>query len=393
MVNPETSENGSGKEASYLGEFLKQKRLEKNYSLEKLSQKTKISINVLKSLENNDYAHLPSAAYIKGFVTNYIKVLGISKEEAFSRMEFTYQNVLGKPFPALNHTKQMKPVGSKEKMNDEPSPHDVIENSDSIMDNTKSVLPILIFIGVILLFIGGYKLISSVIQSEVNDKKEKDLGPKIESSSALMKSEEDKKVEAAPEVTETEATASSTEAAPAAAEAVATEEPKEDVKPEVPRNFPNINFKKIRGKLFTINTAASENNDPNLLPENIKAAADPALQNVYIAAVEGDTWLSYKIDDKPIESAIINKGKSLFLQGEEIRMFLGNVNVTKIFYNNYLIDTPSKSGVKTLIFPEESNSKFLMPLFPKATDDILYTSEDYIKRMNLEEEELEKKKN
>ena len=32
-----------------------------------------------------------------------------------------------------------------------------------------------------------------------------------------------------------------------------------------------------------------------------------------------------------------------------------------------------------------------MPLFPKAKDDILYSAEDYIKRMNLEEEELKKR--
>jgi hypothetical protein len=88
---------------------------------------------------------------------------------------------------------------------------------------------------------------------------------------------------------------------------------------------------------------------------------------------------------------IINKGSDLFIQGSEIRLFLGNVNVTKIFYNNYLIETPTKSGVKSLVFPEESNSKFLMPLFPKAKDDILYSAEDYIKRMNLEEEELKKR--
>jgi hypothetical protein len=115
------------------------------------------------------------------------------------------------------------------------------------------------------------------------------------------------------------------------------------------------------------------------------------MQNVYIKAFDGNTWVSYKIDAQPIGSAIINKGNELFLQGNEIRLFLGNVNVTKIFYNNYLIETPNKSGVKTLVFPEESNSKFMQPLFPKAKDDILYTSEDYIKRMELEEEELKKR--
>ena len=102
--------------------------------------------------------------------------------------------------------------------------------------------------------------------------------------------------------------------------------------------------------------------------------------------------MSYKIDTQPIGSVIINKGGELYLQGSEIRLFLGNVNVTRIFYNNYLIETPTKSGVKTLVFPEESNSKYMQPLFPKAKDDILYTSEDYIKRMELEEAELKKRK-
>jgi len=126
----------------------------------------------------------------------------------------------------------------------------------------------------------------------------------------------------------------------------------------------------------------------SLLPDQIKNSTNPELQNIYIKAVSGNTWLSYKIDDKPIESVIINKDSDLFIQGGEIRIFLGNVNVTKIFYNNSLIETPTKSGVKSLIFPSESNEKFLMPLFPKAKDDVLYTAEDYMKRMKVEEEEL-----
>jgi hypothetical protein len=117
-----------------------------------------------------------------------------------------------------------------------------------------------------------------------------------------------------------------------------------------------------------------------------------SLQNVYIRAVEGNTWISYKIDNNPIASVIVSQGNDLFLQGNEIRLFLGNVNVTRIFYNNYLLETPTKSGVKSLIFPEESNDKFLMPLFPKAKDDILYTAEEYAKRMKMEEDELAKRK-
>ncbi len=47
--------------------------------------------------------------------------------------------------------------------------------------------------------------------------------------------------------------------------------------------------------------------------------------------------------------------------------------------------------MKSLVFPEENSSKYLLPLFPKAKDDIFYTAEDYVKRMKMEEEELGKK--
>jgi cytoskeletal protein RodZ len=375
-----------------LGDYLKHKRVDKNFTLEKLSQKTKISVNILKALEANDFKTLPSAAYIKGFVTSYVKVLGIPFDEAINKMEYTYLNILGRPFPALNHIKNMAQVPSgmgvksgtdnKEEVH---SPHDVIESGDSIIQSTKSILPILIFGAIILLFVGGYKMISSVVESEVNGEKTKDLGPKIESSSALVKQAEPKKPD--PAVAISDAATGTQTPAP-------VEVKPEEMKPvvEFQRNFPAVEFKKVRGKLFSVKSDSPENNDEAILPKQIKDSMNSDLQNIYLRAVDGNTWLSYKIDTNPIESVIISKGNDLFLQGSEIRIFVGNVNVTKIFYNNYMIETPTKSGVKSLIFPEESNVKYLLPLFPKAKDDILYTAEDYQKRMKLEEDELAKRK-
>ncbi|MFL5786113.1 MAG: helix-turn-helix domain-containing protein [Bacteriovoracaceae bacterium] len=408
MEQEKGTTRNEGGEFGLLGEYLKQKRTEKNFSLEKLSQKTKISINILKSLEANDFDHLPSAAYIKGFVVSYVKVLGLPMDEAINKMEYTYLNVLGKPFPALNHTKSMPAsfqtptqalaatkeatttAGTKarEEAHHQPTPHEVIENSDSLIENTKSILPIAIFAAIILAFVGGYKLISSVVESEVSDQKTKDLGPKIESSSALVNphiqqvKKEEPKVEQGTQTSTPVTTAPVEEAKPA----------EEKPLPDFPRNFPTVDFKKVKGKLFSVKTDAPENENNEILPEKIKSSMNPALQNVYIRAVDGNTWISYKIDNNPIASVIVSKGNDLFLQGNEIRLFLGNVNVTKIFYNNYLIETPTKSGVKSLIFPEESNEKYYMPLFPKAKDDILYTAEDYMKRMKLEEDELAKRK-
>ena len=389
MDQETTSDTGINPGPTLLGDYLKQKRLDKNFSLEKLSQKTKISVNILKSLEANDFDHLPSAAYIKGFVTSYVKVLGLPLQEAFLNMEFTYQTILGKPFPALNHTKLMtastsQAVKPNEAPSEAPSPHEVIENSDSILKGTKSILPITILGFVIILFVGGYKFVSSIVENEVQSHKYSDLGPKIESSSALVKNYD--KPKPAPKATE------ETPSKPDEKVEV-TEVKKEEVKPLVDfeRNFPHIEFKKLKGKLFQVKTDAPENENPEIFPDAIKKSFNSNMQNVYIKSPDGNTWVSYKIDNNPIVSVIINKGSDLFMQGNEIRLFLGNVNVTKIFYNNYLIETPTKSGVKSLVFPEENNSKYLLPLFPKAKDDILYTSEDYIKRMELEQEELKKR--
>lgn len=391
-----TDETSSGSDmnnsGNLLGDYLKQKRLDKNFSLEKLSQKTKISINILKGLEANDFDHLPSAAYIKGFVISYVRVLGLPVEEAITRMEYTYQTVLGKPFPALNHTKAMAQTSQSKTVaapTDEegPSPQELIKNGETILENTKSALPIIILVGVILIFIGGYKLVSSIIDNEVNSKKNTDLGPKIESSSALVKQPVQEVEESKTPVEEKPQPDKVAEPAPAVTE----QKPEEPRLAEFERNFPHVDFKKVRGALFSVKTDAPENEDTSVLPEAIKNSVKPDMQNVYIRATEGNTWLSYKIDNNPIVSVIVNKGNDLFLQGNEIRIFLGNVNVTKIFYNNYLIETPTKSGVKSLIFPEKNNSNYMLPLFPKAKDDILHTAEDYIKRMELEEEELKKR--
>lgn len=399
MMDQETNSNFS---AVLLGDYLKQKRLDKNFTLEKLSQKTKISVNILKCLEANDFSHLPSAAYIKGFVTSYVKVLGLPLDEAIGKMETTYQNILGKPFPALNHTKNMAPsvsvmrppVASTSPSTpaaEDQSPHEVIESGDSIIQNTKSFLPFIIFGAVIILFIGGYKLVSTLIESEVNSHKEKDLGPKIESSSALLKNPP--KVEAPKPVDATATPAATTSPDQPASATPAEEVKKEEPKPvtDLPRNFPTIEFKQVKSKLFSVKADDPANQDSTILPENIRSSMNPDIQNVYIKAVDGNTWLSYKIDAHSIVSVIINQGNDLFLQGSEIRIFLGNVNVTRIFYNNYLIDAPTKSGVKSLIFPESSNSKFSLPLFPKAKDDIIYTGEDYVKRMQMEEDEMKKR--
>ena len=87
------------------------------------------------------------------------------------------------------------------------------------------------------------------------------------------------------------------------------------------------------------------------------------MENVYISAYAEDSWITYKKDQEEVKSFVLKKGRTLLIRGKEIRLILGNANATKIFYNNELIDIQSKSGVKSLVFPETANQKYKIPLF------------------------------
>lgn len=370
----------------HIGDYLKSKREESKLSIEKVSQKTKINLNILRALEANDFKTLPSPAYVKGFVMSYARVLGLGADDVINKLEYSYLTIVGKPFPTLNHTVAFgKPDAAATPSAPAASPAEVLSQDQLLERRKRIVVPSLVFSGIVVIFIGLYQIVTKTVEGEANQKKERPYGATFAPSSELadinkpVKPEEPKPAE--PKTEEVVA-----EAAPAKPAEVPAAQPKPEA--TVRRNFPKKDFRRITSRLFSVLPDAPENADETILPARIKSALNRELENVFIIATEGNTWLSYQVDGAPIESVILEKGKDLFLQGKEVLMFLGNVRVTKIFYQNRLIDAPTPTGFKSLIFPESRNSQHMLPLFPKAADDILYTAEEYQKRMKLEEEEL-----
>ncbi len=399
--------NSASSQVIHIGDHLRARREEIKLSLEKVSQKTKINLNILRALEANNFQALPSPAYIKGFVLSYARVVGLSPTDVITKLEYSYLTIMGKPFPALNHTNQMQApaaaVSTPSAANEAPA--DVLDQDKRTQERQRLIVPAVVFAGICIVFVGLYQLVTKTIDSETNSTSEKPYGPTFVPSSELVdinKSVEEKAtVKAAAEAAALVAAEAAKVAEEKAAEDKKNEKPEdkkpETVKPvtpvvEVRRNFPDKDFRKITVRLFAVLPDAPENQDPNILPQRIKDAWNKDLENVFVKAFDGNTWLSYKVDQNPIESVVLEKGKDLFLQGKEILMFLGNVRVAKIFYQNRLIDAPTKTGFKSLIFPESQATKHMLPLFPKASDDILYTAEEYQRRMKIEEEELGAKK-
>lgn len=67
-----------------IGEILKEKRIEKGLNTRQVSEIIKIRPEYLEALESGNYNVFPSEVYIKGFLRNYAKFLGVEKDKAMA---------------------------------------------------------------------------------------------------------------------------------------------------------------------------------------------------------------------------------------------------------------------------------------------------------------------
>ena len=69
------------------GKYLKEEREKRGYSIEEISQGTKISPGQIRALESDDFGYLPPITFVKGFVRAYARHIGLDSDEAVTRLE------------------------------------------------------------------------------------------------------------------------------------------------------------------------------------------------------------------------------------------------------------------------------------------------------------------
>jgi cytoskeletal protein RodZ len=83
-VSPETK---NGDYAHSVGELLRSTREGRKLSLADVHQETKMTVPVLRALEQDDYSPFQSEIYLKGFLKSYAKYLGLDPEHVVRRLE------------------------------------------------------------------------------------------------------------------------------------------------------------------------------------------------------------------------------------------------------------------------------------------------------------------
>jgi cytoskeletal protein RodZ len=345
-----------------IGRLIKAKREEKNLSLKVISQQTKIHIGLLENLEADQFDKLPSKTYVRGFIKSTSKILNMDQELALHLLDMAY----AKKDPKATYTSANKEIRT------ETARNTLSAITSTPLDTVKSVTASsTLFLAKTAVVV----LIAGVVGFNVKN--------------YMEKSSEDSEVKL-PEVLTTlhKKQPPAPKPAPKPVVEPKIEEPiqvnliqDKNLKTDVTVNDINLKTISIGEKQYVEDNSLSEEAQKELLPAKYRIQPVKGTETVFITAAEGESWLTYKVDDKEIKKFVLRQGRTLFLRGSLIRLFMGNTHSLKVFYNNKLINlnATNKSGVKNLVLPEELKTKYLAPLFVFQEDGTVVTSDEFLK--------------
>ncbi len=92
-----------------LGNYLKEQRLKAGLSIKEISRGTRIRSEYLKALEEEQFSKIPGEVYIKGYINEYLRFLGIDPKEALELYKKARQINMPKE-PPLPPPKRKLPV-------------------------------------------------------------------------------------------------------------------------------------------------------------------------------------------------------------------------------------------------------------------------------------------
>jgi len=371
-----------------VGSYLSQCREDKGISLKNISQSTKISTTNLEFLEADQLEALPDRAYVTGYVKSYARALNADQKYALQLLEETYYSLGAVPREqeiVIPQAQSTTPI-----------------NSEFPLKLVGSIVGgVLLLIAALVFFLTrGPDNEASIPEEKVVEeavKKSSEIKPQTLNAETPLQN----KVESTPGYEEGATSANNstqdqktnllikrpvvappeTKPEKKAAEVKNKEEVKKQAKQdeEEVTEQEKKKFYPLAGNLYEINNSMSEERQSELLPSNFRVSSSASDQNIFITAINGDSWLTYKSDNDQIRKFVLKKDRSLLIRADEARIFLGNLGAVEIFLNNKPLKIYSSSGVKSLVFPQEKASNYVTPLFIYKEDGTVQTSSDYIK--------------
>lgn len=93
-----------------IGSLFRNEREKKGLSYSQISETTRLRSHILKALENEDWANLPSPVFVTGFIRSYARALGLDEGEIVGLYQKTVPLEAPPPKPLLEPVRSKKPL-------------------------------------------------------------------------------------------------------------------------------------------------------------------------------------------------------------------------------------------------------------------------------------------
>ena len=297
-----------------LGAALREEREKRGLHIEDIAKRLKISVRLLRALEDADMESLPHSAYTRGFIRSYAGYLGMSAEE-------------------INDAVNALPERSNEPLVPQPIYYEEASNSGKA--GWRIALALLLMLGIAL---GGYAVWRSGVL---------DVLPWQERLWADPAPVDEPQREQSPVV------ADSGDAHPVSAQA-----------PSASREAPSTGGNARKSRSASPGAASSETGPtPKNDAENSPAAAKPSPppvretpggHKVIIVATE-ECWIHSNADESDTRQFSLRKSDTFALTfTKKLKLKLGNAGGVRIRYNGQELPQAGRSGqVVTLVLPPD----------------------------------------
>jgi cytoskeletal protein RodZ len=272
------------------GRYLRSVRRERGISLEKISKETRIGLDTLNLIEQEDLSGLPAEVFVKGFIRSYAKAVGADGDRAVSAYLISLSRL----------------------QRSEQSEADLDRLSNRFWPHMMMAAGILIVVITVSIF-----ALSGV-----------------------------PKEEGAPQPSET---ATTPEAAPAAEKAPPAPFPAEQVKVPLEESTPEPASRSEAPSAFP----AESGRQTEVASSGAGSAGRATAKQILEITAEAETWMKIVIDDEKSKEVTLKPGDRLALEASEgFELLIGNAGGVSMRLNGEPVEVGGKSGqVRSLTLP------------------------------------------
>jgi cytoskeleton protein RodZ len=330
-----------------LGTYLKRARAEKSVSIEQVAYSTRISLKMLRALEDDEHTVLPAPTFVRGYLQAYAKYVRIDTQDLLLR----YQHHLATAPDAKRGAIRSHYLYVRERY----------------QEKRRLVLVIVLF-ATMLSVAGAYFFLKSqrdkhrrLAKTAEQIQKSENMKPSPPASVAgasLPGKEQAKPAEPMGEKKKTETAA--------AAPAVTVPAPQQAAKPPVAA----LEAPRKEATPVAVPPMPKPNVEtPSALtvaPPGEKTVAESKALQLQLKASE-DVWFRFQTDEDEVKDLTLRAGKIMTLRANKVfKIFSGNLGAIKATLNGSEITSlvPGK-GIKSVVLPETEAPNYKLPLFPQ----------------------------